>query len=426
MSSLARIVALTIVLAALAACSTDAEDVSAPDETVVLEVFTNYRGAEAEAFREVLAGFTERTGIETRLIGTAAFAARLPERVRDGDPPDVALIPQPALLAELARDDRIAPLDLPEVQDTLLPGAAAVGIVDGQRYGVWYRLSVKSLVWYPPAAFAEAGYEPPATWFELLGLSQRIERDGVPPWCIGIESFGATGWVGTDWVEDLVLRLHGTEVYDGWAAGRIPFTDDRIRDAFEAFTTVALTEGGVAGGPRAILTTPALDAVLPMLEDPPGCLLSRQASFQVGDLPEGTEVGPEGDLNVFVLPDDEEGPPPLVAAGEIAAAFNRSPEALELVAYLADPGAGEAWARRGGFTSPHATFDATTYTQSFDRQVAGLVADAEVVRYDASDQMPTEIGTGAFWTGIVDLVSGAPLDRVLTEIEAARPAASPN
>jgi len=408
-------------VAGLSGCSTSAEDTSAADEPVIVEVFTNYRGAEADAFREVLAGFTDRTGIATRLVGTAAFAARLPERVRDGDPPDVALIPQPALLAELARDDHVTPLDLPGLEDSFLPGAAAVGNVDGQRYGVWFRLSVKSLVWYPPAAFAEADYELPATWDELLALSRRIERDGTPPWCLGIESFGATGWVGTDWIEDLVLRLHGPEAYDGWAAGRIQFTDVRIREAFEAFTTIALVEGRVAGGPRAILTTPALDAVDPMLDEPPGCLLSRQASFQVGDLPEGTEVGPDGDLNVFVLPGvADEGAAPLVAAGEIAAGFNRSPETLALIEYLAQPSTGEAWAQRGGFTSPHATFDASAYTQPFDRQVAELVADAEAVRFDASDQMATEIGTGSFWTGIIDLITGAPLDRVLTEIEAAR------
>lgn len=422
MTRLLRSTALAALLAGLAACSTTAEDTSAATEPVVLEVFTNHRGAEADAFREVLAAFTDRTGIATRFVGTAAFAARLPERVRDGDLPDVALIPQPALLAELAREDRVAPLDLPGLEDTLLPGVAGVGIVDGQRYGVWFRLTVKSLVWYPPGAFDEAGYELPATWDELLALSRRIERDGTPSWCLGMESFAATGWVGTDWIEDLVLRRHGPQVYDGWAAGRIPFSDARIREAFEDFSTIALTEGRVAGGPRAILTTPALDAVDPMLDEPPGCLLSRQASFQVAEFPAGTEIGPDGDLDVFVLPGEaDEGPAPLVAAGEIAAAFNRRPETLQLIEYLAGPAAGEPWARRGGFTSPHATFDASSYAQVFDRQVAALVADAEVVRFDASDQMPTEIGTGAFWTGMIDLVTGVPLDRVLTDIEAARP-----
>jgi alpha-glucoside transport system substrate-binding protein len=418
----ARTVVLAALLVSVAACSTTADDPSAATDAPVIEVFTNYRGSDAEAFRDVLATFTDRTGIPTRHVGTAALGARLPERVRDGDPPDVALIPQPALLAELVRDGRVTALDLPELERTLLPGAATVGMVDGQRHGVWFRLSVKSLVWYPPAIFEAAGYELPATWDELSALSRRIQRDGTPPWCLGMESFAATGWVGTDWIEDLVLRLHGPEVYDGWAAGRIPFTDERIRESFEAFATIALAEGGVAGGPSAILTTPALDAVWPMLDEPAGCLLSRQASFQSAGLPEGTEVGPDGDLNVFVLPDDSGvGPAPLVASGEIATAFNRRPETLELIDFLADPSTGEAWARRGGFTSPHTTFDATAYVEPFDRHVADLIAGAEVVRFDASDQMPTEIGTGAFWAGIVDLVSGAPLDRVLTDIEAARP-----
>lgn len=418
----ARSAVLAALLVSLSACSTTADDASAAIDPAIVEVFTKYRDSDADAFRDVLATFTDQTGIPTRLVGTAALGARLPERVRDGDPPDVALIPQPALLAELARDGRVTVLDLPELERTLLPGAATVGMVDGQRHGVWLRLSVKSLVWYPPAVFDEAGYELPATWDELLALSRRIERDGTPPWCLGMESFAATGWVGTGWIEDLVLRLHATEVYDAWAAGRIPFTDQRIREAFEGFADVALAEGRVASGPRAILTTPALDAVLPMLDDPPGCLLSRQASFQSAGLPEGTEIGPDGDLDVFVLPDDSAtGPAPLVASGEIAAAFNRRPETLELIGFLSEPSTGEAWARRGDFTSPHTTFDAAAYDQPFDRHVADLIAAAEVVRFDASDQMPTEIGTGAFWTGIIDLISGAPLDRVLTEIEAARP-----
>lgn len=412
---------------AMVACSVPEDAPEATDEPLVVEVFTNYRGAEAEAFRAVLEDFTARTGVATRFIGTAGFAARLPDRVREGNPPDVALIPQPALLAELARDERLVPLDLPQLGDTMLEGAASVGLVDGARYGVWFRASVKSLVWYPPAVFEEAGYPIPTTWEELLALTRRIERDGGTPWCLGIESFDSTGWVGTDWIEDLVLRLYGPEVYDPWAAGRLPFTDERIEAAFEEFGRIALVEGRVVGGPRGMLASPALRAIDPMLEDPPGCLLSRQGSFQAAELPDAVTVGPDGDLDVFVFPGlDEDRPAPLVAAGEIAAAFTDRPGVAALLEYLADPAAGEVWAARGGFLSPHASFERAAYADPFDRQVADLLTDAEVVRFDGSDRMPTQVGTGAFWTGIIDLITGAPLDRVLADIEAERPSPAPS
>lgn len=402
----------------LAACSATTDVPAAVDDDVV-EVFSVHRGRDAEALGAVLSLFTEQTGIRTRHMGTAGFAEQLQDRVRDGDPPDVALIPQPAVLEQLARDGHLVALDdLPEVETTLLPGAADVGMLHGRRYGVWFKLSVKSLVWFPPETFGAAVQSPPATWSELLALTRRLDRQGQTPWCLGMESFAATGWVGTDWIEDLVLRLHGPEVYDQWSAGAIPFTDPRIRQAFEAFAELALTSGHVLGGRRGILTTPALAAIEPMLEDPPGCLMTRQASFQEAELPEDLSIAPGGDLDVVVFPPVEPGPAPLVAAGQIAAAFNERSEVAALMRFLADPAAGEPWAEVGGFTSPHATFDAAAYSRPFDRRVADLVAKADVVRFDASDQMLPEVGTGTFWQGITDYVAGVPLDRVLQGIQA--------
>lgn len=430
MSTAARrsLAALLVVTALATACSTR---VSAPGTTGAtgaavatdaqqdVEVFASLRGRDADALREVLAAFTAETGIPTRYVGTAGFAHRLPERLREGDPPDVALLPQPALLAELARAGHLVALDeLTGLEDTLHPGAETVGLVDGVRYGVWFRVSLKSLVWYPPAAFEAAGYPLPETWDELLALSRTIAADGTPPWCLGMEDFGSTGWVGTDWIEDLILRLHGPEVYDAWVAREVPFTDPRIAEAFEAFGAVALAPGQVAGGSRAALTAPTLRALWPMLDDPPGCLLSRQASFQVTDLPPGTRLGPEGDLDVFVLPGVDADAPPLIAGGDLVAALTDRPETRALVAYLASPEAGEVWAARGGFLSPHAAFASDAYADPFDRRLAELLASAPLVRFDGSDQLPTAIGTGSFWTGMVAYVGGVPLSEVLEVIEA--------
>jgi alpha-glucoside transport system substrate-binding protein len=421
-------VALLLVVVLTGCGATARPTASAADDGDVLEVFTPYRDREADAFRAVLDVFTARTGVEARHVGTAAFADRLRERVRDGDPPDVALFPQLSVFEQLARSGQLAEVDgdRADVGATLLPGAERIGVVDGERFGVWYRLSVKSLVWYPPAAFAAAGHTVPRTLDELLALTDRIEAGGTPPWCMGMEAFDSTGWVGTDWIEDIVLRRHGADMYDDWADGRIGFTDPRIAASFAEFGDIALEEGRVRGGVRAILSVPALEAIMPMLDDPPGCLLSRQASFQEAALPDDTTIGPEGELDVFVLPSTNGDAAPLVAAGDIAAAFEHAhvtgsdsgDEAAALVRFLASPAAGEPWAALGGYTSPHATFDTSTYATPFDRRLARLVRTADVVRFDASDQMPPAVGTGTFWQGVVDYVAGMPLPTVLQEIQA--------
>jgi alpha-glucoside transport system substrate-binding protein len=382
----------------------------------VVDVFTPYVGAEADGFRAVLDEFTVQTGIMTRHVGSADYAARMRSRVRDGDTPDVVLLPQTSLVVELAQDGQLVPLDDAVAgADTFLPGVADVGVVDDRRVGVAFRLAVKSLVWYPPAALRATGHPVPETWQELVELSDALAARDVRPWCLGMEAFESSGWVGTDWVEDLMLRMHGT--YDAWATGDLAFTSPQVAAAFQQFGRIALTDRLILGGQRAVLATPALDALLPMLDDPPGCMLSRQASFQEAALPDGTVIGPGGDLDVFVLPGIEPGPPPLVTSGEIAAAMDDRPDVTALMTFLAQPAAGAAWARVGGYTSPHATFEADAYGTQFDRKVADLVAQADLVRYDASDRMPPAVGTGSFWRGMIDYVSGVPLQTVLFDIE---------
>lgn len=419
MSRRARAIAASIVVALVAvSCTPDTTEEANPAPQ--LRVFGVYRAAEAGAFRSVLNEFTRETGIETSYVGTAAFAARIQDRVRNGDPPDVALFPQPALLAEMARAGFLVPIDddvVASIADGYADWAVDLAKVDGELFGAWYKLSVNSLVWYPPQLFAARGYEVPVTWNDMQTLTDQMRVDGYTPWCLGMEAFDATGWVGTDWIEDLVLRLHGPEVYDQWTSGEIPFTDDRIRDAFTAFSELALQPGQVAGGRRSILSVPVLDAIDPMFDEPPGCLLTRQGSFQQGELPEDLAFGPNDDVDVFVLPPMQGTTAPLLASGEIAAAFTDSEEARALLAFLASPRSGEPWAAVGGYTSPHLGFDATSYGTELDRRVGELVASAEVVRFDGADLMPPAVGTGTFWDGMVDLVAGVPLDRVLTDIQ---------
>ncbi len=409
---------LLAIVAIATACSSDAESNEHSDR--VVRVFGVYRKGEADGFRQVLARFTEETGIATSYVGTAAFAQRIRERVHEGDPPDVALFPQPAILAEMARAGFLTPLEGElgaTVRDGYSQGVLELATVDGTLYGAWFRLNVKSLVWYPPRVFAEQGYQIPASWNELLLLTAQMRGDGFTPWCLGMEAFNATGWVGTDWIENIVLRLHGPDVYDQWTAGAISFTDHRIREAFTLFGEIALTPGQVAGGTRSILTVPAFRAIDPMFDDPPGCLFTRQTSAQSAELPTGVRLGPEGDVDVFVLPPIHDEEAPLLAAGEVAAAFSTSDEALALVSYLADPRSGEPWARLGGYNSPHKDFDVTTQGNAFEAQLAELVEEADVVRFDGSDLMAVAVGTGTFWQGMIDYVAGTDLDSVLINIQ---------
>ena len=321
-----RAVALGVaVLAATGVAACTATPDSDSDQPTV-SVFGPWRGESAEAFRESMTTFEERTGIDVVYTGSANFVGDATRRVQDGLAADVMVFPQPGVMLELADQGLLVPLrsdvvqaatrsHRPEVTEALPAEQADVGIV--------YRLNVKSLVWYPPAVFDESGYSVPRTWSELDALAQQIADDGTTPWCLGVEAFTASGWAATDWIEDIVLRSAPVDTYDRWAAGDLPFTDAAIAASFEDFSEMALTVGRPLGGRRAVLNTNVQAAAQPMFDDPPGCLLHRQASFASDDLDPSVEIGPDGDIDVFVLPGRDDGAATAAGRGHLRCCRHR-------------------------------------------------------------------------------------------------------
>ncbi|MGF1576821.1 MAG: ABC transporter substrate-binding protein [Cyanophyceae cyanobacterium] len=420
----AGLVPTLLVAFLLGSCSPDGGDstegVGAGSQNRVT-IFGAFVDEDASRFQESMQPFIERTGIQVSYEGSSDFETLVTVRVEGGDAPDIVAFPQPGLMQGLAREGALVPLDDVIDRDLLEASYAdswiELGTVDDTLVGVWYRASVKSLVWYPKQAFDEAGYEIPETWDEMIALSDQIVADGSTPWCIGIESGGATGWVATDWLEDIVLRTAGADVYDQWITNELPFNAPEIQEATEILGEIWLNPDYVLGGSIGILTTPFGDAANPMLENPPGCYLHRQASFLPVFLPDDIVIGE--DIDFFYLPpiNEEEHGRPVMGAGDVMAMLNDRPEVREVMQYLATAEAGRAWLEAGGFISPHNEADLDWYPDPGTRAQAELLLDADTFRFDASDMMPGSVGTGTFWTGMVDYVSGRDLKTVLTEIE---------
>jgi alpha-glucoside transport system substrate-binding protein len=290
----------------------------------------------------------------------------------------------------------------------------------GQIAGVWYRGNIKSLVWYPKDDFDAAGYDIPTTWNELIALSDQIVADGGVPWCVGIESAGATGWVATDWIEDIMLRTQPPEKYDEWTSGELPFDSPEIRNALDVLAEIWMNDDYVLGGTIGILQTPFGDAPTPMFDDPPSCWLHRQASFIPAFFPDGTEIGV--DVDFFYLPGiDPAYGEPMLTAGDIAVMYNDRPEVRAVMAYLSTGESMKGWIEAGGFIGPHLDSSLDWYPTDVDRRFADLLLASSVTRFDGSDLMPAAVGAGSFWTGMSDWVNGASADEVLPAIDATWP-----
>ncbi|ESA32965.1 abc transporter substrate-binding protein [Leptolyngbya sp. Heron Island J] len=409
-------------LLALSACDGgDGASDSAEQTVTVLGVIV---GEQQEKFEEALKPFEEETGIDVIYEGTDSFATLLPVRVESGDAPDIAMFPQPGLMASFAESGQMVPvtefMDEATLAEAYPDTWLSLATVDDSIYGIWYRASVKSLVWYNPTAFAAQGFAVPTSWDELLTLSDQIVAAGATPWCVGLESGEATGWPGTDWVEDIMLRTAGPDVYDQWINHEIPFNDGAVQEAFEEFGNIVLNESYVVGGSVGAISTPFGDAPQGLFGDTPTCYLHRQANFIATFFPE--DVNLEEDVDIFLLPgiDPAYGTPVLVA-GDVFGMFNNTPEAQALMEYLATPTPHEIWAGLGGFLSPHKQVSLDAYPDALSKKQAEFLSNAETIRFDGSDMMPGAVGTGTFWSGVVEYVAGEPVEEVLDTIEASWP-----
>ena len=374
--------------------------------------------------------FEECTGATIIYEGSDEFEAQLPVRVEGGTPPDMAILPQPGLLRTLVEDYPDAVVPAPEqveanVDQFFGEDWRAYGSVDDKFYAAPLGANVKSFVWYSPAMFADNGWEIPETWDDMLALSDQIVADGGKPWCAGVSSGEATGWPATDWVEDVVLRTAGPEVYDQWYTHEIPFNDPQIIEAIDTVGEVLKNEDYVNGGlgdVASIATTRFEDAGLPITLGQ--CYMHRQASFYAANWPEGTEVAEDGDIFAFYLPpiDPAQGKP-VLGGGEFVAAFSDRPEVQAFQAYMATADWHNERASGPNFVSANLEVPLDAYDSPINRLSAEILQDENAVfRFDASDLMPGAVGTGSFWTGMVDWLTGASTQEVADAIEDSWPA----
>jgi alpha-glucoside transport system substrate-binding protein len=386
-------------------------------------VLAVWGGDELDNFRAMVAPFEEETGITVEYEGTRDLNAVLTTRIEGGNPPDLAGLPGPGQLLEFARAGHLIALD--NVLDMELmasqydEGFLNLATVDEQLYGIFIKAAVKSLVWYNPKAFAEAGYTVPTTWDEMTALSQQMIADGKTPWCIGLESGAASGWPGTDWIEDIMLRTAGPDVYDQWVAHEIPWTDPAVMTAWETWGEIVATPEMVWGGSQGVLSTNFGESPFPLFEAEPGCYLHRQASFITSFIQEqypDLTAGEDFDFFEFPPIDPAQGKP-LLVAGDLFGMFNDTPEARELMQYLVSAEAQAIWAARGGFLSANKTVDPTVYPDQLTQQIGEMLTQSTAVRFDGSDLMPEAVNN-AFWSGILDYVSQpADLSAILERIE---------
>ncbi len=392
-----------------------------------VEITGAWTGNEKEKVDKVFSYFESATGATVNYSGSDSFEQDIVISTRSGSAPNLAAFPQPGLAADLAGQGLLTPLADGSgewIRDNFAAGQSWVdlgtyGDADGnpQLYGMFYRVDVKSLVWYSPEAFDESGYDIPQSMEELKELTDQVVEDGGTPWCIGLGSGAATGWPATDWVEEMMLRTQSPADYDAWVANEMKFDDPKIIAAMEEFGYFALNDAYVDGGSVAVANTDFRDSPAGLFSIPPKCYMHRQASFIPAFFPDGTVVGEDVDFFYFPAYAGKDLGKPVLGAGALFAITNPSEATNAFIEFMKAPISHELWMVQGGFLTPHKGVNPATYADDSLRAQGDILLNATTFRFDGSDLMPGEIGAGAFWTGMVDYVTGADAATVAKSIQ---------
>ena len=417
---------LTLILGACGGASLEGEEVTITGALI---------GEDQEGFRANFESFTEETGIIVTYQGSDNFEQEIQIQMESGDTPDFALWPQPGAVVDAASRGMLTPMgdldiDLDTYKSNFSSYLVGLGTVDGVVYGGANAANLKSIVWYQPAEFEARGYAVPETWDAMIALADQIVADGMNPFCFGMYSNGASGWLATDWMEDIMLRTgEGVTSYDKWVTNELKFGSETVTNAATLLSQIMHTENYVVGGTDAIVSTYFGNAQDPMFSKDangnPGCFMHRQASFITGFWPEGEQAGAGSITTVFPFPSiDPSLPAAALGGGDMWGAFNDREATKAVAEFMLSAEFYNNVAIRDGNArlSAHTGFDTSLYASPINKILGDTIAaalSANSFRFDASDLMPPEVGAGSFWKEMMNLAVEGPgyIDTALDTVE---------
>ncbi len=433
--ALIGVAALALTAAACGSDSTTSDKLNTPECAAFKDyagiagkkvtIYASIRDTEEDLLKQSWKDFENCTGAKIEYEGSGEFETQVKVRVDGGRAPDIAFVPQPGVVEYFAKGGKLKGLGekaKATAQQNYSADWLKYATVDGTLYGAPLGSNVKSFVWYSPKMFKDNNWKIPESWADLVALSDSIAAGGkLKPWCAGIESGVATGWPATDWIEDIILRDQGPQVYDQWVAHTVPFNDPKIVSAVDRAGSIlknaAYVNAGI-GDVKSIATTAFQEGGLPIISGK--CALHRQASFYANQWPKGTKVAEDGDVFAFYFPaiDAAKGKP-VLGGGEFVVGFADRPEVQAVQAYLASGHHANTRAKLGNWVSANKQVDLANVANPIDKKSVQILQDASsVFRFDGSDLMPAAVGSGTFWKEMTAWITGKDTKAALDAIEA--------
>jgi alpha-glucoside transport system substrate-binding protein len=377
-----------------------------------LSVMYQWSGAEEEKINAIFKPFIDACGV--KIVAESTRDAAVLDTKAKSTPPDLLFWPT------------TAPMNLytDQLKDMASMGAdannyasfwQALGTVGGKWLALPVKADIKSIIWYSPAQFETFGYTVPTTFDELNTLVEKMVADGNVPWSMGFGSDAATGWTGSDFIQDLLLTQKGPEFVMGLIDGSVPYNDPGVLQAYQTYAKWASDPKYTVGGADGTVNTPFLDAIYKVFSDPPEAMMVKQSGFAGGEIVKQFPSLQYGtDFDFFAFP----GAQGMQGGADFLMAFNDSPAAKAMVTYLTSPYGAQVWAETGFDLSPNKNATGK-YADAQLAKKGDALASASGFTPDLGDTIPAPFGD-AEWKAIIDAVQGKDIQKALDTVAAAQ------
>tara|TARA_B100001057_G_scaffold470709_1_gene532297 strand:- start:1323 stop:2588 length:1266 start_codon:yes stop_codon:yes gene_type:complete len=286
-----------------------------------------------------------------------------------------------------------------------------------KNYGAFFRLFPNSMIWYSIEKYEAIGSPEFETYEDILNYTKNYSKEGKNLWCLDIESGASTGWIATNWLEDLILSEYGSDIYDNWSNQDIVSSSDEILNSINNIGKLVFTENAIYGTNKRIVRKEFRNNYNNLLNENVDCVFSWGGHYASFYMPQDKQFGRDYDFFKFPSTNSRSS---IVGIGDVLTALNYSNATQEVFNAIIDENFGQNWMSWVDATYiPANKLNQNFIANPLTKKEAMLIRESLIentFRYDASELMERKIGADALWVALKNYIDIG-RERAYREIE---------
>ena len=330
---------------------------------------------------------------------------------------DLAIIPNPQGVVNLGERGLIYPVSIALENETIQNNYSkhlqqiTTSKQDNMTYGVFFRLIPSSLIWYDVEKYKKIGSPEFESFEDMVTFTMENTNKNMPLWCMDIESGASTGWIATNWLEDIVLHEYGPSIYDGWFEQKITPQNNEIKLSISEIGKLIFIEDAIYGGKERMINKEFRNNYRNLVDSEITCVFSWSGHFASMYFPTDKTYGTDYDFFKFPSLKNKNA---MVGIGDSLVIITSSQNSIEVFNSLTSNSFGQEWISKedSTFISANKNSIINEIKNPMLLKETTLIRNAlteNLFRYDASELMERRIGADYLLSALKNYISSGNL-----------------